>query len=187
MTDQPTCYVALLRGINVGGTTRVSMAQLKLCIEALGFDAVGTYTNTGNVIFYAGDPDPRALESRIEKALATTFGYPISVVVRSFRDMQQLMQHIPSSWHTDTTQKCNVIFLRHTIDSPDLPKTLQPKPGIEELHYHPGVLFWSAHTSDLTKSTLVTLSRRPLYKEMTVRNLSTTRKIYELMEQRALQ
>src|SRR6266567_4756201 len=76
----------------------------------------------------------------------------------------------------------NVIFVRHTIDSPDILASLDPKPEIEELRYHPGVLFWSAKTSSLTKSGMLKVSRMPIYNDMTVRVLHTTQKIHEIMK-----
>lgn len=184
MAGAQITYVALLRGINVGGHTTISMAGLKTCFEELDYDHVKTYINSGNVIFRTTIPDPRALETTIEKALTATFGHQVTVVVRSFSDMKKLLRQIPDSWQTASDQKCNVIFLRHAIDNPKALKDLQPKPGIEELHYHPGVLFWSAQTSNLSKSNMLKVSQSPLYKQMTIRNLTTTRKIYELMQSR---
>lgn len=178
-----TTYVALLRGINVGGNTIVSMVGLKMCFEKLDFSDVKTYSNSGNVIFRTAQEDPRVLETTIEKALNDIFEHPIIVVVRSFVQMRKLMTTIPKSWHTDTDQKCNVIFLRHTIDNPYILASLAPKTSIEELHYHPGVLFWSAKTSDLTKSAMLKLATKPIYKEMTVRIFNTTRKIYRIMQE----
>jgi hypothetical protein len=54
---------------------------------------------------------------------------------------------------------------------------------MEELRYYPGVLFWSAKTSDLTKTGMLKVNRMPIYKEMTVRGLNTTLKIYGLMQE----
>ena len=181
MSTKSNIYVAFLRGINVGGNTLVSMAELKKCFAALGFENVKTYINSGNVIFAAKATDPRKLEIRIEKALTESFSYSIAVVVLSYFEMEQVIAHIPKSWETNTEQRFNVIFLRYTIDKPEILDELKPKPGIEELYYHPGVLFWSAHTSDLTQSNMVKLAKSKLYKEMTVRNLNTTKKIWELM------
>ncbi|MDB5171104.1 MAG: hypothetical protein JWO35_798 [Candidatus Saccharibacteria bacterium] len=174
-------YVALLRGINVGGNNKVSMAALKICLEELGYESVKTYINSGNVIFKSSEVDPRKLESAIENSLVKTFGHSIKVVVRSLPEIAEMMTKIPKGWHTATDKKCNVIFLRHAIDSPEVVSGLNPKPGIEELIYHKGVLLWAANTSDLTKSSMIKLSMHGIYKEMTIRNLNTTRKIYELM------
>ncbi len=178
-----TTYVALLRGINVGGNTLISMAELKACFERLGYTDVRTYINSGNIIFRTTSADPRLLEAKIEKALNAAFSYPVVTVVRSFSEIQKLMTQVPKSWHTEKDQKCNVIFLRHTIDNPSILEGLNPKPDIEELHYHPGVLFWSAKTSDLTKSNMIKLSSKSVYREMTIRIFNTLRKVYAMMEE----
>jgi uncharacterized protein (DUF1697 family) len=182
MANSKNTCVALLRGINVGGNTIIPMTALKTCFERLGYSNVRTYINSGNVIFEStAAASPRSLETAIEDALTVTFSFKIRVIVRSASEMEQLMAAIPKGWLTDTGQKCNVIFLHHSIDSPKLLGSLHPKPGVEELYYHPGVLFWSAKTSDLTKSNMLKLSRSPLYQAMTVRNLNTLYAIHKLM------
>lgn len=183
MSGDPITYVALLRGINVGGNRLVSMANLKKSFEALGLTRVRTYINSGNVIFQSGSARPRALESRIEGELTRQSGHEIVVIVRSFDEMKSLIGRMPAAWHKPRDERRNVIFLRHTIDNRQVLAGLVPKPGIEALEYHPGVLFWSARTSDLTRSNMLKVSRLPIYQEMTVRNLNTTRKIFELMGQ----
>ncbi|HEY5667888.1 MAG TPA: DUF1697 domain-containing protein, partial [Candidatus Saccharimonadales bacterium] len=133
-------------------------------------------------IFTDGTSDSRQLETTIEAVLNKTFKLPITVIVRSQTEIRDLLEHLPESWSASTSQKCNVIFLRHTIDTPKLLDELAPKPGIEELHYYPGTLLWSAPTSNLTKSNMIKLSLNPKYKAMTVRIVNTVRKIYALME-----
>ncbi len=181
--SSPTRYVAFLRGINVGGNTLVSMAALRSCFTQLGFTHVATYINSGNVLFSSNIPDPRELEQFIERALETTFHFPICTVVRSHQDISSLIARIPSSWQQPSDKKCNIIFLHHSIDEPGIVNNFKPKPGIEELVYHPGVLFWSADTGALTRSAMIGLSKSTLYKQMTVRNLRTVHKVAELMDQ----
>jgi len=178
-----TTYVALLRGINVGVHQFISMADLKDVFVGLGFGDVETYINSGNVIFVARETDPRKIETLVEDALAKRFAQPVTVIAQSLAEMEQIMRNVPSHWRAATDEKCNVIFLRHTIDSPDILASLDPKPEIEELRYHPGVLFWSAKTSSLTKSGMLKVSRMPIYNDMTVRVLHTTQKIHEIMQQ----
>jgi uncharacterized protein (DUF1697 family) len=69
-------YVALLRGINVGGNNLIKMPTLKACFEGEGFRDVATYIQSGNVLFTAGRADQRALTGQIEKALSGMFAYP---------------------------------------------------------------------------------------------------------------
>jgi uncharacterized protein (DUF1697 family) len=176
-------YIALLRGINVGGNTIISMANLKDNFEKLGYENIKTYINSGNIIFTDGSSDVHKLESEIETMITKDFKLNIRVVVRNFEQYEKLIKSIPKNWKDDTEYKKNVIFLTPKIDSPAILDEISPKPGIEELHYHPGVIFWAAKTSDLTKSNMLKLNKSVLYKEMTVRNLNTTYKIYELMKQ----
>ena len=174
-------YVALLRGINVGGNSLVNMAKLKECFEELEYKHVTTYINSGNVIF-AANKHNRQLEEEIETELEKKFKFSIRVVVRSLVEMENVMQQIPEKWNHQSDWRHNVIFLSHRIDTKDSFKDFVPKEGIEEMHYFPGVLLWSAKTSDLTKSTMLKVNRSPLYKEMTVRGFNTTKKIFELMK-----
>jgi uncharacterized protein (DUF1697 family) len=176
-------YVALLRGINVGGKTSINMARLKECFEEQGFLNVKTYINSGNVIFNTSSSVTVKLEQKIEKAIIDNFNFPVKVMVRSMSQMEDLIKNIPKSWGSNKEFRYNVIFLSHAIDNTDLLNDLHPKPNMEELRYYPGVLFWSAKTSDLTKTGMLKVNRMPIYKEMTVRGLNTTLKIYGLMQE----
>jgi uncharacterized protein (DUF1697 family) len=70
-------YVALLRGINVGGKTSINMARLKECFEEQGFLNVKTYINSGNVIFNTSSSVTVKLEQKIEKAIIVNFNFPV--------------------------------------------------------------------------------------------------------------
>ncbi len=178
-------YVALLRGVNVGGRTIVNMALLRNCFNKLGFKSVKTYINSGNVVFETKPIDPRSLETSVQKAIEVTFNFPVTVIVRNYQEFEKIVRSMPKNWKNNTNLKCNVIFLHHSIDKPSILNDLNPKETIEKVIYKPGVLFWSAKTSDLTKSSMVKLSSRPVYKNMTIRNLNTTNKIYEMMTMQA--
>jgi len=179
-----TTYVALLRGINVGGNSIIRMAHLRQTFERLGFANVRTYINSGNVLFQSPERDPRKLEMRIEKALVREHELGSRVVIRDLAAMEKLVKSLPKTWTGDDWQH-NVIFLRHTIDSRGILKGLNPKPDIEEVIYRPGTLLWAARRDALTRSSMLKLSRQPIYQDMTVRNPNTTRKLYELMKRMA--
>src|SRR5204863_7868705 len=66
-------YIALLRGINVGGKTLIKMADLKAAVEALDLDDVSTYIASGNLLFASDDKDAAALEQRLEAAIEARF------------------------------------------------------------------------------------------------------------------
>lgn len=174
-------YVAFLRGINVGGVNLVRMADLKASFEKLGFGDVRTFLNTGNILFRSDVTDSRKLERTIEAAIAPHFSEPIRAMVRSGKEMADLIARLPKSWQDSSDKRCNVIFLYHTIDAPKLIEQFHPKPDIEELHYAPGALLWSAQLATLTKSTMLKLAVSPLYQDMTLRRLSTVRKLHQLL------
>ena len=174
-------YVALLRGINVGGKNTVPMAKLKACVGELGFSSVRTYINSGNVIFDTPRTSPRKLEAAIEKGLKTEFGIPLRVVVRSLTEMAGVVQDMPKSWSKSKDARHYVLFLSHRIDRVSIIQTLQPRAGIDDALYRKGTVFWSTPFKDLTRSGLQKAIRLPVYQEMTIRNANTTRKLYELM------
>ena len=175
-------YVALLRGINVGGNNMIKMSALKLSFERLGFKDVTTYINSGNVLFKTNETDARKVEKKIERMLAGDYTLPCKVVVRSADEMASLVKKLPKDWTGDKAWRYNVIFLRHTIDSKEILGQLKPKPEIEQVTYVPGTLLWSARFKDLTRTAMIKISSHKMFQDMTVRNLNTTRKLHELMQ-----
>lgn len=175
-------FVALLRGVNVGGNNMISMRALKESFEAMGFKQVATYINSGNIIFTTKETDARKLERKIEQMLSKEYQLESKVVIRSLAEMAQLVKSLPRSWDGDSSRKYNVIFLRHAIDSEKILADLPVKNDIEELLYRPGTLLWSALASEAARSNMVKLATRKIYKDMTVRNLNTTKKLHELMK-----
>src|SRR5258706_16228553 len=87
-------YVAMLRAINVGGTT-VKMERLRALFEQMGLTEVETFIASGNVIFGAGRSKPAALEARIARELEQSLGYAVGVFVRSLAELAAIAQHQP--------------------------------------------------------------------------------------------
>jgi len=178
-------FVALLRGVNVGGKNMIRMSSLKDSFKRMGFDDVATYINSGNIIFKAREGDARKLERDIEEMLSREYKLECKVVVRSFSEMAELVESLPKTWDGDRRWKYNVIFLRHSVDSENILDGLKPKSDIEQVIYRPGTLLWSAQISDLSRTSMLKLLSQKLFQEMTVRNTNTTKKLYELMRKMA--
>ena len=174
--------MALLRGINVGGNNMIRMSSLKTSFEGMGFYDVTTYINSGNIIFRSKEGDARKLERNIERMLSKEYQLECKVVVRSFAEIASLVEHLPKNWGGDQSWKYNVMYLRYSIDSKDVLDLLELKSDIEEVVYCPGTLLWSARASDVTRTSMFKLSGRKIFQDMTVRNLNTTKKLYELMK-----
>ncbi len=101
-------YVALLRGVNVGGRSKVDMQELRRQFERLGCSDVRTYINSGNVIFRdrrRSSTLTRVLEEALRRRVA----------VRSLAEVQKLCSRIPAGWTNDKVQKTDVAFL---LDGP---------------------------------------------------------------------
>ncbi len=94
-TARMSTYVALLRGINVGGNKKVPMADLKKMMEKMGFTDVKTILNTGNVLFEASEKEPAALAKKIETQLEKSFGFSVGVLLRTSAQIQKLIDSDP--------------------------------------------------------------------------------------------
>ena len=181
-TSNLNVFVALLRGVNVGGNNIISMRELKESFEGVGFEQVTTYINSGNVIFSTKETDPRKLEKKIEQMLSKDFQLDSKVVIRSLAEMEQLVESLPRNWTSDPDWRYNVIFLRHTIDSEKILEELTTKGDHEQISYRPGTVLWSAQASEINRTNMQKLSSRKIFRDMTVRNLNTTKKLCELMQ-----
>jgi uncharacterized protein (DUF1697 family) len=176
-------YVALLRGINVGGNNLIRMPALKTCFEAHGFCDVSTYIQSGNVLFTASRSNPHALTEQIEKALSKTFAYSSRVVLRSFDEMQAIVTGAPKGFGSrPTAYRYDVIFLKHPLTADEAMKAMTPKPGVDRVFAGDGVLYTSRLISRAAESRLNRVAATPAYQNVTVRNWNTTTKLLELME-----
>jgi uncharacterized protein (DUF1697 family) len=174
-------YVALLRGINVGGKTLVKMADLKTCIEGVGFDAVSTFIASGNVLFESGERDAAKLERKIERAIEQHFGLPVKVVVLDRAAYGRIVRAIPETWVGDAGVRANVAFVRRGTDAKKVVRELEPDPAVEEVKAVNGAILWATKRDALNQSVMRKLIGGAAYKELTVRNLNTTLKLQELI------
>lgn len=176
-------YVALLRGINVGGKNKIDMKLLKETFMRIGMRSVVTYINSGNVIFADMQHTKVEITTLIEKAIFQDFQLEIKVLVRSINDFDHMMKILPKSWKNDKDMKCDVLFLWDEIDGEARIRELEIKPNIDTVIYAPGVILWAVDKCNVTKSGLLKLAGTSLYKNMTARNVNTTRKVYEIMKE----
>jgi uncharacterized protein (DUF1697 family) len=175
-------YVALLRGINVGGQRKVEMSRLKKTFERAGADDVRTYINSGNVLF---EDDRRIadLVPALEEAIEDEFGFHVKVLLRDKESIAAVVEAIPDSWVNDKTERTDVWFLWEDYDSPDVIAELTIKEGIDEVFYVDGAVVWRADGAQLTRSGRGRVIGSTLYKHLTSRNVNTLRKIHQLMSE----
>jgi uncharacterized protein (DUF1697 family) len=175
-------YVALLRGINVGGKNKMDMKLLKETFEQAGMNDVLTYINTGNIIFSNSDHPKTKLSTILEEAIHNDFGIQIKVLVRSIDDIKGIIHAIPDTWRNDKEMKSEVMFLWDDMDDESVLMKLVIKPNIDTVIYVPGAILWSVDKINLSKSGATKIVGTKLYKQVTIRNVNTARKIYDLMQ-----
>ena len=176
-------YVALLRGINVGGKNLIKMTDLKACFEALGLEDVSTYIQSGNVLFSADRSEQARLTIQIEEALSKTFNYKSRVVLRSHKQMKEIVARAPKSFGNDpATYRYDVIFLKAPLTAVEAMKTVTAKEGVDQAFAGQGVLYFSRLISKASQSHLTRIIGMPVYQDMTIRNWNTTTKLLSLMD-----
>lgn len=172
-----TKYIALLRGINVGGNNKVEMKKLQQTFVDLGFYYVATYINSGNVIFESTN-SPKA--EIIEKAIEQDFGFFIKVLIIFAGDLVQICDSIPTDWVNNTEMKTDVLFLWNDFDTPQTIDLIKINPEVDNLIYSHGAIIWSVLKSDYKKSAMTKFIGTKVYKNMTARNVNTVRKLAEM-------
>lgn len=176
-------YVALLRGINVGGHSLIKMADLKTCLAEAGFENVSTYIQSGNVFFSSNEKDEHKLAVAIEKIIEKTFELPVRVVVISQKRIDGIIAKVPKHWGDDAEWRYYALFLLPPYDMKRAMSEFgEPKPDIEMLDAGDGILYQATDMRHYGKTTASRLAGKPLYKQVTIRNYNTLRKIKLLLD-----
>jgi uncharacterized protein (DUF1697 family) len=180
-------YVALLRGINVGGGNIIKMADLKACFEQNNFANVATYIQSGNVLFETAETDQNKLGAQLEQMLSAAFSpYQARVVVRSHAQLRQVVREAPPGFGGQPqAYRYDVIYLKEPLTAAEAIEYLSTKPGVDEAFAGPNVLYFSRLIAKASQSRMGRLVGLPIYQDMTIRNWNTTNKILALMDARA--
>jgi uncharacterized protein (DUF1697 family) len=107
----PTTYVALLRGVNVGGRNTVPMAELRSALSALGLEDVETYIQSGNVVFRGPAGGTENLAAAVEQRIADTFDVKARVVLRAREELTAVAERNPFLKHGADLAKLHIVFL----------------------------------------------------------------------------
>ena len=174
-------YIALLRGINVGGHAKVEMARLKQLFITLGCTDVMTYINSGNVIFSDGRTT-KELSLLIEAAIFAKFGLAVPVVIRSQENVHELCRLIPSDWANDSHQKSDVYFLLPNVEGSEILASLNIDSEIDTVLLCDGALLWHVSREQAGNSQAHNFIKTKLYRSVTIRNVNTVRKLDSLMQ-----
>jgi uncharacterized protein (DUF1697 family) len=178
-----TRYVALLRGINVGGRNPVAMADLRAAFEDHGCGSVCTYIQSGNVLFDSDTPRG-GLEDDLEGMLERRFGVPLVVVVRSARQFRNVVRKAPDGFGTEPDRyHSDVVFLMAPLTSRQAMKVVALRDGVDQAWPGTGVVYFARLSAERTKSRMSKIVGTPEYQQMTIRSWSTTTKLLDLLDE----
>jgi uncharacterized protein (DUF1697 family) len=175
-------YVALLRGINVGGRRPVAMADLRHAFETEGYDAVNTYIQSGNVLFESDAPSA-SLENEVEAMLERRLGFALVVVVRSQRQLRNIVDGAPNGFGAEPdTYHSDVIFLKGPLSSRHALRVVELREGVDQAWMGPGVLYFARVSARRAQSRMSRMVAVPEYQHMTIRNWNTTTQLLGLLD-----
>jgi len=176
-------YLALLRGINVGGKNVIKMDFLKEIFEKMGFYDVKTYIQSGNVLFKDIELEKVKLAKKIEEALFKNTNYEIMVLVITLSDFEKIIKDIPEEFGNNIKKYAyDVLFLMDTLKPKEIMNKIKMVEGEDKIYEGKKALYVKRFSGKLTGSYIVKVLK--ISPNITVRNLKVTKELYELMLER---
>ncbi|MEU3375045.1 DUF1697 domain-containing protein [Streptomyces sp. NPDC006660] len=180
-----TTYAALLRGINVGGTKKVPMAELRKILQDLGHGAVKTYLNSGNAVFTSASRDQDALAAELEAAIEQHFGFPVACMVRGGPYLRSVLDACPFPAEKLTGKQLHATFFSGPPVTAERFAAIDPAAYLpEEFRLGDQVLYLYAPGGLGTSQLAAALSRRGPLKgvQATSRNWNTVQALVKMTE-----
>ncbi|QRN94808.1 DUF1697 domain-containing protein [Archangium violaceum] len=175
-------YIALLRGINVGGNKKVPMARLRELLEGLGYTDVATLLQSGNAVFTSKEKNPAQVVKRIEAAIAKEFGFEVSVVVRTRDELAAVIKVNPLPGAEEAPSQFLVTFLSD-VPEPKRIKEIDPAAYLPDEFRVVGREIYAWFPKGIRDSKLATvLGSARLGVIPTARNWNTVTKLLELAD-----
>ncbi|MBM7504930.1 DUF1697 domain-containing protein [Agromyces aurantiacus] len=172
-----TEWIALLRGVNVGGVT-IRSAELREVFEGLGFSAVRTVLASGNVAFETGTSAAARLKREIERALSERFGYEAWIVLLTAERLRAVVEAFPFDAH-DGGRQPYVVFASEPAAIDALLKAIgEPDPRVDPIERGDGVAYWNPVKGTTVDTPFAKVLAKPVFKTTTTnRNLRTLEKL----------
>lgn len=173
-------YIALLRGINVGGNNKVAMPELRRCFEEAGFTNVVTYINSGNVIFESTKRSIPKIRNICEASIERQFGFHVICAIISSDALKKALDNAPTWWGSGEA-KHNALFAIAPKTAEEIVAEMgDTKPEYEMVAAHHPIIFWSAPLKTFHRTRYSKIVGTKLYHSITVRNNNTTKKLAAL-------
>lgn len=174
--------IAFLRGINVGGKNRLSMAELQKTLENAGYTGVKTWLNSGNLCFSDRD-DAEPASARLEHLIHETFGLRIPVLVLAEQELAAVLSQAPDWWDSGNPDTYdNLIFVIPPLTASEVVSKIgEARAGLERIREVCGAIFWSFDRKNYQKTNWWhKTAQEPVKDSLTIRNARTVKKILSL-------
>ena len=175
-------YVALLRGINVGGKNKVVMSELREQIAGEGCQNVRTYINSGNLIFEAS-ASTCDVAQMIETALRHHYSFPIRLALVPAPEYLTELSDLPDWWYGDVARR-DVLFYTQGLERSRVRESIDAMPlGDEAVHFGRNAVFWGKFTEKEFLKTAYhkRLLRQDYYRQVTIRSGATVERIASML------
>ena len=181
LKNPPTTFIALLRGINVGGNNLIPMAELRSLCADIGADCAQTYLQSGNLVFNATSTASE-LEATLERAIQKRWGIAIPVIVRSATQWPNYIKNNPFAAATKKEPRFVMLGLSKGLPKPDAAEKLRERADNGEQVVQIDDTLWFHFANGAGKSKLPALFDRLAGTPVTVRNWNTVLKLNELAQ-----
>lgn len=177
-------WIALLRGINVGGRNKVTMKDLREHLTAAGLANARTYIQSGNIAFETDNGGAKTLSALVSKTIDTHFGFAPNVLMLSKDDMQLALDTNPFPQAADDPKSLHLCFLEAPAKNPDLAALNALKTDTEDFRLSEACFYLYA-PDGIGRSKLAAQYEKKLGVPVTARNLRSVLKILELADTHA--
>jgi len=176
-----TIYIALLRGINVGGKNIIKMETLKQLFIDMEFSDVKIYIQSGNVIFRTEEVDREKLVKTIENQLLKTFSLEIKTAIFTATELKEIVENAPENFGSEPEKyRYDVWFLLPAVTADEIVAHVRLHEGVDLLWTGKNAIYTSRLTSEMGRSYFSKVIQMPVYKNITIRNWNTTKKLLEI-------
>ena len=178
-------YLVLLRGINVGGNNIIKMDELNKIFVEMGFMDVKTYIQSGNILFRDHDKNKAKLRDKIEKTIFEKLDININVLILTLSEIKDILNNIPKKFGEESKKyKYDIVFMIEPLTTKEVIKEMKQREGGDEIFEWDKVFYIKRLIEKLTGSYLSRIMKLQMWQNITIRNLNTTKKLYELMLER---
>lgn len=174
-------FITFVRKLNAGTENRINKNDLQNIYELLNFKNVKVYINSGNVIFDT-ELKEEYLKEIIVNAFTKYFNNVMEIVIYNKIEYFNIVDQLPKEWENNENERTDVAFLFKKINSREILEDLPFNKDNIKVMYVNNALIWNLKKINLNKSKLSKLIGSELYKNMTMRNINTVRKLYNIMK-----